>query len=35
VDIGPSDGGSEDAELPLKDALAKVRAQKMFFPFKG
>jgi hypothetical protein len=39
VDIGASDGGSEDAGLPpkllLKEALAKVRAQKMLFPSKG
>jgi hypothetical protein len=39
VDIGPSDGGSEDAGLPpellLKEGLAKVRAQKMLFLSKG
>jgi hypothetical protein len=39
VDIGASDRGSEDPgappKLPLKEALAKVRAQKMLFPSKG
>jgi hypothetical protein len=39
VDIGASDRRSDDAgllsKLLLKEALAKVRAQKMLFPSKG
>jgi hypothetical protein len=39
VDIGASEGGSEGAGAPpkllSKEALAKVRAQKILFPSKG